>query len=56
MNIRNLDQASLCVLDQNLHQNTESNLQGFNEQVRKERIVDDFLVNRSEEREQYVIF
>uniref|UniRef100_A0A6A7G0J5 Talin-2-like isoform X3 n=2 Tax=Hirondellea gigas TaxID=1518452 RepID=A0A6A7G0J5_9CRUS len=33
MNIRNLDQASLSVLEQNLEQNTESNLQGFNEQV-----------------------
>ena len=33
MNIRNLDQASLFVLEQNLTQNNESNLQGFNEQV-----------------------
>lgn len=33
MNIRDLDQASLRVLDQNLQQQTENSLQGFNEQV-----------------------
>lgn len=33
MNIRDLDQASLRVLDQNLPQQTENSLQGFNEQV-----------------------
>ncbi|XP_071545978.1 talin-2 isoform X1 [Panulirus ornatus] len=33
MNIRDLDQASLCVLDQNLQQHSENSLQGYNEQV-----------------------
>ncbi|XP_042206516.1 talin-2-like isoform X2 [Homarus americanus] len=33
MNIRDLDQASLCVLDQNLQQHNENSLQGYNEQV-----------------------
>ncbi|XP_069174235.1 talin-2 isoform X3 [Procambarus clarkii] len=33
MNIRDLDQASLRVLDQNLEQHSENSLQGYNEQV-----------------------
>ncbi|XP_068221988.1 talin-2 isoform X2 [Palaemon carinicauda] len=33
INIRDLDQASLCVLDQNLQQHSENSLQGYNEQV-----------------------
>ncbi|XP_076033858.1 talin_middle and talin-RS domain-containing protein rhea isoform X2 [Oratosquilla oratoria] len=33
INIRDLDQASLCVLDQNLAPQTDNNLQGYNEQV-----------------------
>ncbi|XP_050730859.1 talin-2-like isoform X3 [Eriocheir sinensis] len=33
MNIRDLDQASLSALDQNLQQQTDNTLQGYNEQV-----------------------